>query len=157
MNANFHIFFSLLHRMIMMMSGKFFDHFFLMNHSWKSMTLRIFFCNIKSLRTLKPKCLYSKWMQTFTIFFFLFHRMMMTMSGKVSVVDFIVFGVTLVVPVAIALYYSCVKKQKTTSAVFLADRTLSALPISFSLAVSYLSAVTITGEIFYTIVICHHQ
>ena len=72
--------------------------------------------------------------------------MMMTMSGKVSVVDFIVFGVTLVVPVAIALYYSCVKKQKTTSAVFLADRTLSSLPISFSLAVSYLSAVTITGE-----------
>lgn len=37
---------------------------------------------------------------------------MMTMLGKVSVVDFIVFGVTLVVPVAIALYYSCVKKQK---------------------------------------------
>lgn len=70
----------------------------------------------------------------------------MTMSGKVSVVDFIVFGVTLVVPVAIALYYSCVKKQKTTNAVFLADRSLSALPISFSLAVSYLSTVTITGN-----------
>ena len=73
---------------------------------------------------------------------------MMTMSGKVSVVDFIVFGVSLVVPVAIALYYSCVKRQKTTSAVFLADRSLSAVPISFSLAVSYLSAVTITGTEF---------
>ena len=34
-------------------------------------------------------------------FFSFFFRMMMTMSGKVSVVDFIVFGVTLVVPVAI--------------------------------------------------------
>ena len=34
-------------------------------------------------------------------FFLFFYRMMMTMSGKVSVVDFIVFGVTLVVPVAI--------------------------------------------------------
>ena len=34
-------------------------------------------------------------------FFLFFSRMMMTMSGKVSVVDFIVFGVTLVVPVAI--------------------------------------------------------
>ena len=84
----------------------------------------------------------------------------MAMSSKVSVVDFIVFGVSLVVPVAIALYYSCVKKQKTTSAVFLGDRTLSALPISFSLAVSYLSAVTITGERYYfhtTWVICLHQ
>ena len=69
----------------------------------------------------------------------------MMISGKVSVFDFIVFGVSLVVPVAIALYYSCVQRQKTTNAVFLADRSLSALPISFSLAVSYLSALTITG------------
>ena len=67
------------------------------------------------------------------------------MSSKISVVDYIVFGVSLVVPVAIALYYSCVKKQKTTNSVFLGDRSLTALPISFSLAVSYLSAVTITG------------
>lgn len=70
----------------------------------------------------------------------------MMISSKVSVWDYIVFGVSLVVPVAIALYYSCVQRQKTTSAVFLADRSLSALPISFSLAVSYLSAVTITGK-----------
>ena len=71
----------------------------------------------------------------------------MMISSKVSVWDFIVFGVSLVVPVAIALYYSCVQRQKTTSAVFLADRSLSALPISFSLAVSYLSmSVTITGK-----------
>ena len=71
--------------------------------------------------------------------------MMLMMSSKISVVDYIVFGVSLVVPVAIALYYSCVKKQKTTNSVFLGDRSLTALPISFSLAVSYLSAVTITG------------
>ena len=71
---------------------------------------------------------------------------MTTLSGKVSVVDFIVFGVSLVVPVAIALYFSCVKRQKTTSAVFLADRNLSAIPISFSLALSYLSANLITGK-----------
>ncbi len=85
------------------------------------------------------------------------------MTSKVSVVDYCVFGASLVVPIgesylffyftkkfsnifsAIALYYACIKKQKTTNSVFLGDRTLSALPISFSLAVSYLSAVTITG------------
>ena len=76
--------------------------------------------------------------------FLCFSRMMI--SSKISVWDFIVFGVSLVVPVAIALYNSCVQRQKTTSAVFLADRSLSALPISFSLGVSYLSAVTITGN-----------
>ena len=74
--------------------------------------------------------------------------MILMMSNKISVVDYIVFGVSLVVPVAIALYYSCVKKQKTTSSIFLGDRTLTALPISFSLAVSYLSAVTITGIVY---------
>ena len=111
------------------------------------MQLRIRFCQrilpqCSTLHTEENECKLSHIFLSFSFF----HRMMMTMSGKVSVVDFIVFGVTLVVPVAIALYYSCVKKQKTTSAVFLADRTLSSLPISFSLAVSYLSAVTITGE-----------
>ena len=72
--------------------------------------------------------------------------MMFMMSSKISVFDYIVFGVSLVVPVAIALFYSCVKKQKTTLSVFLGDRSLTALPISFSLAVSYLSAFTITGK-----------
>ena len=37
--------------------------------------------------------------------------MMFMMSSKISVFDYIVFGVSLVVPVAIALFYSCVKKQ----------------------------------------------
>lgn len=70
----------------------------------------------------------------------------MMLTTKISVVDYIVFGVSLVVPVAIALYNSCVKKQKTTNSIFLGDRALSALPISFSLAVSYLSAIAFTGE-----------
>ena len=80
--------------------------------------------------------------------------MMFMMSSKISVFDYIVFGVSLVVPVAIALFYSCVKKQKTTLSVFLGDRSLTALPISFSLAVSYLSAFTITGKkIIFTCVV----
>ncbi len=46
----------------------------------------------------------------------------------------------------IAVYYTFVRKQKSNASFLLGDRALSALPISFSLAVSYLSAVTITGK-----------
>ena len=68
-------------------------------------------------------------------------------SKKISVIDYVVFGISLLIPVLIAVYYTFVKKQKTNATFLLGDRSLSALPISFSLAVSYLSAVTITGKL----------
>jgi len=64
---------------------------------------------------------------------------------RISVIDYVVFGISLLIPVIIALYYTFINKQKSNSSFLLGDRALSALPISFSLAVSYLSAVTITG------------
>lgn len=68
--------------------------------------------------------------------------------SKLSVVDFVVFGISLLIPVLIAVYYTFFNRQKTNATFLLGDRALSALPISFSLAVSYLSAVTITGKSF---------
>lgn len=66
--------------------------------------------------------------------------------GKISPIDYGVFGLSLVIPVIIAVYYACVKTQRTTSQYMLGDRKVTAIPMAFSLTVSYLSAVTITGK-----------
>ena len=71
----------------------------------------------------------------------------MDSSKNISVIDYVVFAISLLIPVLIAIYYTFIKKQKSNAEFLLGDRSLSALPISFSLAVSYLSAVTITGNI----------
>ena len=67
-------------------------------------------------------------------------------SKKISVIDYVIFGISLLIPVLVSVYFGFVKKQKTIASYLYGDRSLSALPISFSLAVSYLSAMTITGE-----------
>lgn len=64
---------------------------------------------------------------------------------KVSSIDYAVFALSLMVPILIALYYAFVRKQETTAQYMMGDRKVAALPMSVSLAVSYLSAVTITG------------
>jgi Na+/proline symporter len=67
--------------------------------------------------------------------------------SKISVIDYVVFGLSLLIPVIIAIYFTFINKQKSNASFLLGDRALTAVPISFSLAVSYLSAVTITGEL----------
>ncbi len=66
---------------------------------------------------------------------------------QISPVDYSVFALSLLVPILIALYYAFVQKQKTTDAYMMGDRKVGALPMAFSLTVSYLSAVTITGKV----------
>ena len=68
------------------------------------------------------------------------------MLNKISPVDYSVFALSLLVPALVALYYAFVQRQKTTDAYFLGNRKMGAVPLAFSLAASYLSATTITGE-----------
>ena len=63
---------------------------------------------------------------------------------SVSAVDWSVFGVCVSVPVVLTLLL--LDRDPSTSQFLLADRSLSPLPVSVSLAVSYLSAVTIAGS-----------
>merc|ERR1719266_1024328 len=75
---------------------------------------------------------------------------MSTISGGtrgvgIGVADYVVFGVSLVIPVIISLYFCCIKKQTSNSDFLMANRSMSAIPMSFSLCASYMSAVVITG------------
>ena len=76
------------------------------------------------------------------------------MLNKISPVDYSVFALSLLVPALVALYYAFVQRQKTTDAYFLGNRKMGAVPLAFSLAASYLSATTITGELLEWILAC---
>ena len=69
-----------------------------------------------------------------------------TRGAGIGVADYVVFGVSLVIPVIISLYYCCIKKQKSNSEFLMGNRSISAIPMSFSLCASYMSAVVITGK-----------
>lgn len=70
----------------------------------------------------------------------------LVMSGF-HVVDYILFGCTLAISLAIGIYYSCVGgKQKTTKEYFLGDKKLKPIPVAFSLFMSYISAVLVLGN-----------
>ena len=64
----------------------------------------------------------------------------------IGIADYVVFGVALVIPIIIALYYACIKKQKSNFEFLMANRNMSAVPMGFSLAANYLSAVIVTGK-----------
>jgi sodium-coupled monocarboxylate transporter 8/12 len=64
----------------------------------------------------------------------------------IGVADYVVFGVSLVIPVIISLYYCCIKKQKSNSEFLMGNRSIHAIPMSFSLCASYMSAVVIMGK-----------
>ena len=65
----------------------------------------------------------------------------------IGVADYVVFGVSLVIPVIISLYYCCIKKQKSNAEFLMGNRSINAIPMSFSLCASYMSAIVITGMI----------
>ena len=66
--------------------------------------------------------------------------------GKPLCADYVVFGIALVIPIIMALYYACIKKQKSNFEFLMANRNMSAIPMGFSLAANYLSAVIVTGK-----------
>ena len=67
-------------------------------------------------------------------------------------VDYVVFGVMLMISAAIGIYHGCTGgKQKTTGEYLLGNRSMATFPIAISLLASYLSAITLLGvpsEIF---------
>ena len=67
-------------------------------------------------------------------------------ADMIGIADYVVFGVALVIPIIMALYYACIKKQKSNFEFLMANRNMSAFPIGFSLAANYLSAVIVTGK-----------
>lgn len=70
----------------------------------------------------------------------------MATENVLSVVDYIVLVFFLLVSAAIGIYHAtCSGRQSTSSEYFLADRSMSAFPVSVSLAVSVISAITFLG------------
>ena len=70
----------------------------------------------------------------------------LSLTAMIGIADYVVFGVALVIPIIIALYYACIKKQKSNFEFLMANRNMSAVPMGFSLAANYLSAVIVTGK-----------
>ena len=68
------------------------------------------------------------------------------MLSNISGVDYGVFALSLLVPLFVAVYYACVRRQDTNVSFFMGNRNVGAVPMAFSLAVTYISAGTITGE-----------
>ena len=77
-------------------------------------------------------------------------------------VDYVVFGLMLLISTGIGIYHGCTGgKQRTTSEYLLGNRNMKTFPIAISLLATYLSAITLLGvpsEIFtygaqYTVVL----
>ena len=77
---------------------------------------------------------------------------MSTDTRTFHAVDYVVFGIMLLISAAIGIYHGCTGgKQKTTGEYLLGNRSMNTFPIAVSLLASYLSAITLLGvpsEIF---------
>ena len=70
------------------------------------------------------------------------------MEGKVQfgTVDFVVFGVMLLLSAAIGIYHAMTGgKQRTTKEFLFANRGMMGIPVALSLLASFMSAITILG------------
>lgn len=72
---------------------------------------------------------------------------MSKMANKVfGIVDYIVFGVLLLLSAAIGVYYACSGgKQKTAGEFLMANRSMGIVPICLSLLASFLSGIALIG------------
>lgn len=68
------------------------------------------------------------------------------MAATLSAWDYVILAIVLIVSILIGVYYRFVgAKQSTTTEYLLADRSMSAAPVAFSLMASFMSAITILG------------
>uniref|UniRef100_T1JCV0 Sodium-dependent multivitamin transporter n=1 Tax=Strigamia maritima TaxID=126957 RepID=T1JCV0_STRMM len=70
------------------------------------------------------------------------------MAAKTSfgVVDYVVFGIMLLISAAIGVYYRFTGgKQKSNKEYLLADKNMNVIPVGFSLMASFMSAITLLG------------
>ena len=67
-------------------------------------------------------------------------------AGMFSPVDYVVFGLILLISATIGLYHACSGgRQRTTQEFFVADRQMRFVPVGFSLLASWMSAVAMLG------------
>ena len=67
-------------------------------------------------------------------------------DDRFTTVDYVVFSIMLLISVLIGIWHACMGgKQKTTAEYLLGNRQLSFLPVSISILVSFLSAITLLG------------
>ena len=69
----------------------------------------------------------------------------MTTSLTLGVVDYVVLAVVLLIPMAIGIVLRLRSGKMTTSDYLIGDRRMSYIPVAISLAVSYVSGITILG------------
>lgn len=68
------------------------------------------------------------------------------MASTLGAWDYVIVAIVLIISILIGLYYRFVgAKQSTTTEYLLADRSMSATPVAFSLMASFMSAITILG------------
>ena len=69
------------------------------------------------------------------------------MAGdRFGVIDYVVFSLMLLISALIGIWHACRgEKQNTTEEYLLANRKMSFLPVSISILLSFLSAITLLG------------
>ena len=71
----------------------------------------------------------------------------MAVSKGFHPVDFVLFGLTLLVSLVVGLYHGCQRgKQQTTNDFLLGGGQLHAVPVAISMFMSYVSAVLVLGN-----------
>ena len=66
-------------------------------------------------------------------------------ENSFSIVDYVVFGIMLLISSAIGVYHAYGGKQASTKEYLMAGKDMPAFPIFVSLLASYLSAITLLG------------
>ena len=64
-----------------------------------------------------------------------------------SIIDYIVFILTIVVSLVIGAYYG-IKENKTTEDFLMAGRSMSPIPVALSLIATFISSIAILGELY---------
>lgn len=75
------------------------------------------------------------------------------MASTFSVLDYCLFVAVLLVSAIVGLYYFLKekfgKKEMTSDDLLMGGREMSVFPVAMSLVASYMSAITVLGEIYY--------
>lgn len=71
----------------------------------------------------------------------------METDATFHIVDYVVFAIVLLLSAGIGIFYAVVGgKQKTTQEFFMADRSMTSLPVAISVLASFFSASTLLGN-----------
>lgn len=75
------------------------------------------------------------------------------MASTFSVLDYCLFVAVLLVSAVVGLYYFLKekfgKKEMTSDDLLMGGREMSVFPVAMSLVASYMSAITVLGEVYY--------